>query len=45
MADKLQKEAIRQGNGIEKPKAGDTVTMGYMGWLYQAGEQENRGKV
>ena len=44
MTDTLQKEVIRQGNGTDKPKAGDTVTMDYTGWLYEAGQPENRGK-
>ena len=45
MSDTLQKEVIRPGNGSDKPKAGDTVTMDYTGWLYEADEPNNRGKV
>jgi FK506-binding protein 1 len=45
MSDTLQKETIRDGNGIDKPQAGDTVTMDYTGWLYEKGQADNRGTV
>ena len=45
MADTLRKEVIWEGNGTDKPKAGDTVTMDYTGWLYDNNEPHNRGKV
>jgi hypothetical protein len=38
MSDTLQKETIREGNGI------DTVTMDYRGWLYEKNQPDNRGK-
>jgi hypothetical protein len=45
MPETLQKEVIREGNGTDKPKAGDVVTMDYTGWLYEKNEPNNRGKV
>ena len=33
MPDTLQKATIREGNGIDKPQAGNIVTMDYTGWL------------
>jgi FK506-binding protein 1 len=45
MPDTLQKETIREGNGIDKPMAGDTVTMDYTGWLYEKNQPDNRGKT
>jgi FK506-binding protein 1 len=45
MPETLQKEVIVEGNGTDKPKAGDTVTMDYTGWLYEANQPRNRGKV
>jgi FK506-binding protein 1 len=45
MADTLQKKITREGNGIDKPQAGDTVTMDYTGWLYDVSNVDNRGKT
>jgi FK506-binding protein 1 len=45
MPDTLQKETTREGNGIDKPQAGDTVTMDYTGWLYNKNKPENRGDM
>ncbi|ERF76785.1 hypothetical protein EPUS_02324 [Endocarpon pusillum Z07020] len=45
MSETLQKEVISPGNGIDKPKAGDVVTMDYTGWLYEKNQPENRGKL
>ena len=45
MPEALRKEVVRAGNGTDKPKAGDTVTMDYTGWLYDASQPDNRGKV
>lgn len=45
MPETLQKETIREGNGTDKPQAGDTVTMDYTGWLYEKNQPDNRGKV
>lgn len=44
MADTLRKEIITEGNGADKPKAGDIVTMNYTGWLYQEDQPGKRGK-
>jgi FK506-binding protein 1 len=30
----VEKKVLKTGNGTDKPKAGDTVTMEYTGWLY-----------
>ena len=45
MSETLQKEVISPGNGIDKPRAGDVVTMDYTGWLYEKNQTDNRGKV
>jgi FK506-binding protein 1 len=45
MPEELRKEVVREGNGTDKPKAGDTVTMDYTGWLEDKNEPDNRGKV
>ncbi len=45
MPEALQKEVVREGNGTDKPKAGDTVSMDYTGWLYEKDQPEHRGKV
>lgn len=44
MSETLQKEVIKEGNGKDKPVAGDTVTMDYTGWLYEKNQPKNRGK-
>jgi len=31
-----EKKVLKAGNGVDKPKPGDTVTMEYTGWLYDA---------
>jgi hypothetical protein len=45
MPEELRKEVVREGNGTDKPKAGDTVTMDYTGWLEDKNEPDNRGKM
>jgi FK506-binding protein 1 len=32
----VEKKMLKSGNGVDRPKAGDTVTMEYTGWLYDA---------
>ncbi|KPI43126.1 uncharacterized protein AB675_2172 [Cyphellophora attinorum] len=44
MATELKKEIIKEGNKTDKPQNGDTVTMEYTGWLFEEGEEKNRGK-
>ena len=46
MASTLQKQLIKHGNGVDKPKKGDEVTIQYTGWLYDASKAANqyRGK-
>jgi FK506-binding protein 1 len=44
MGDTFQKEVVKEGNGTDRPKVGDTVTMHYTGWLCEKSEPENRGK-
>lgn len=38
----LQKKLVKEGNKTDYPKAGDTVTMEYTGWLYDAGASSNQ---
>lgn len=40
----VEKTLISEGNGTDKPKKGDTVTMEYTGWLYDTSKPENKGK-
>ncbi|KAJ9635772.1 FK506 binding protein proline rotamase rapamycin-binding protein [Coniosporium tulheliwenetii] len=35
------KKVIRKGNGVDKPKKGDSVTMEYTGWLYDENQANN----
>lgn len=44
MSESLQKEVIREGNGIQKPKVGENVTIEYTGWLYDDNQPDKRGK-
>jgi len=46
MSSELQKQLIKPGNGHDKPKKGDEVTIEYTGWLYDAAAAANqqRGK-
>lgn len=37
----VEKKVLKDGNGTDKPKAGDTVTMEYTGWLYDASASDN----
>jgi len=37
----VEKKVLKDGNGTDKPKAGDTVTMEYTGWLYDASASAN----
>ena len=39
----VEKKIIKQGNGSDKPKKGDNVTMEYTGWLHEAGKPDNKG--
>jgi FK506-binding protein 1 len=32
----VEKTVIREGNGQDRPRRGDTVTMEYTGWLYDS---------
>ena len=29
----VEKKVLKSGNGVDRPKPGDTVTMEYTGWL------------
>ncbi|KKY19223.1 putative fkbp peptidyl-prolyl cis-trans isomerase [Phaeomoniella chlamydospora] len=40
----VTKETLAAGNGVDKPRQGDTVTMEYTGWLEDASAPNNRGK-
>ncbi|KAG9586617.1 hypothetical protein KCU86_g22179, partial [Aureobasidium melanogenum] len=35
----VTKQVIKQGNGVDKPKNGDNVTMEYTGWLEENGSK------
>ena len=41
MATKFTKEVLTPGNGVDRPKAGDKVSMQYTGWLYDANKADN----
>ena len=40
----VTKTQISPGNGTDKPKAGDTITMEYTGNLYDKNAANNKGK-
>lgn len=44
MVEQLTQKVLEPGNGIDKPKTGDTVSLHYTGCLYQEGETDCRGK-
>ncbi|KAF1353861.1 hypothetical protein BDV97DRAFT_375725 [Delphinella strobiligena] len=39
----VTKKVLSQGNGSDKPKAGDNVSMVYTGWLEDTSKPENKG--
>ncbi|KAL8243561.1 hypothetical protein R6Q59_009819 [Mikania micrantha] len=43
MATQFQKITLSQGTGTSKPRAGDTVTMHYDGYLHDPNGQDNKG--
>ncbi|PSK34168.1 hypothetical protein C1H76_9137 [Elsinoe australis] len=40
----VTKKILKQGNGSDKPKAGDTVTMEYTGTLFDDSKPDHKGK-
>jgi FK506-binding protein 1 len=42
MSQTLQKKLIQSGNGTDRPKKGDEVTIQYTGWLYDASATDNQ---
>merc|ERR1711974_484359 len=40
----LKKDLVSEGDGKTYPKAGDTVTMEYTGWVFDESKEKNRGK-
>lgn len=40
----VTKQVLTAGNGVDKPKKGDTITMEYTGWLYDDSKTNNKGK-
>ena len=40
----VTKQLISQGNGTDRPKAGDTITMEYTGNLYDQNAENHKGK-
>ncbi len=40
----VTKKMITPGNGTDKPKSGDTITVEYTGNLYSAEAAEHKGK-
>lgn len=39
----VTKELIHQGDGQTKPSKGDTISMEYTGWVYDASKPNNKG--
>ena len=39
----VTKQVLSQGNGSDKPKAGDNVSMVYTGWLEDKSKANNKG--
>ncbi|KAF2092245.1 peptidyl-prolyl cis-trans isomerase [Saccharata proteae CBS 121410] len=40
----VEKQTINPGNGADKPKKGDDVTMEYTGYLFDSSAKDNKGK-
>ncbi|KAF2431110.1 peptidyl-prolyl cis-trans isomerase [Tothia fuscella] len=40
----VTKQVLTPGNGTDKPKSGDNVSMVYTGWLEESGKPDNKGK-
>ena len=40
----VTKQTITPGNGVDRPKKGDTITMEYTGNLYDENAANNKGK-
>jgi FK506-binding protein 1 len=42
----VEKKVLKPGNGVDRPKKGDTVTMEYTGWLQDLSQaaNDNKGK-
>ena len=40
----VTKQQISPGNGVDKPKQGDTITMEYTGTLYDENAADKNGK-
>ncbi|KAF2500753.1 peptidyl-prolyl cis-trans isomerase [Lophium mytilinum] len=40
----VTKQVLQPGNGVDKPKAGDNVTMVYTGWLEDKSAANGKGK-
>ncbi|KAI9677730.1 MAG: FK506 binding protein proline rotamase rapamycin-binding protein [Trizodia sp. TS-e1964] len=41
----VSKTVLKHGNGFDKPKKGDDVTIEYTGWLYDPNAYEFKGKT
>jgi FK506-binding protein 1 len=39
----VTKKMISPGNGVDRPKAGDTITMEYTGNLYDPNKEDHKG--
>lgn len=39
----VEKTVIREGNGVDRPRRGERVTMEYTGWLYDTSAPGNKG--
>ncbi|KAK3082180.1 hypothetical protein LTS18_000110 [Coniosporium uncinatum] len=37
----VQKKVLKQGNGVDRPKAGDQVSMEYTGYIYDTAQATN----
>ena len=40
----VEKKLISPGNGSDRAKSGDTVTMEYTGWVFDTSAANNKGK-
>jgi FK506-binding protein 1 len=40
----VQKKLVKEGNGVDRPKKGDSVSMEYTGWLYDASRTDTGGR-
>jgi FK506-binding protein 1 len=39
----VEKKLLKAGNGVDRPKMGDTVSMEYTGWIFDKSKHDFKG--